>query len=140
MKRLVIIMVMVLGFVVTTNAQQYINVKCTCPQCMGYGVVASYYGLVYCPSCCGRGYFVTTIPNPNYNPYGSNVNFQGAAHNATYTRTSYSVTVYTEDGYNKGSYAVYLHNGKNYISFYNTWICIEGKRRFGYNGNWYVIK
>lgn len=96
-------------FVAGVNAQQYINVKCACP-------------------------------NLNYNPYGRNVNFQGAANNGTYTRTSYSVTVYTEDGYKKGNYAIYLHGGQKYISFSNTWICIQGKSRFGYNGNWYVIK
>ena len=108
---------MVLTFVASVNAQQYINVKRTCPQCMGYGVVTSYYGPVYCPSCGGRGYFVATIPNPNYNPYGRNVNFQGAANNGTYTRTSNSVTVYTEDGYKKGDYLIYLHSGKKYIFF-----------------------
>lgn len=64
----------------------------------------------------------------------------GAVNNGTYTRTSYSVTVYTENGYNKGNYAIYLHGGQIYIFFSNTWICIQGKSRFGYNGNWYVIK
>lgn len=64
-------------FVAGVNAQQYINVKRACPQCMGYG----------------------------------------AANNGTYTRTSYSVTVYTEDGYKKGNYAIYLHGGQKYIFF-----------------------
>lgn len=140
MKRIAIILVMAFVFVAGVNAQLYINVKRACPQCMGYGAVTSYFGPVCCPSCGGRGYLVATILNPNYNPYGRNVNFQGAANNGTYTRTSYSVTVYTEDGYKKGNYAIYLHGGQKYISFSNTWICIQGKSRFGYNGNWYVIK
>ena len=140
MKRIALILVMAFVFVAGVNSQQYINVKRACPQCMGYGAVTSYYGPVCCPSCGGRGYFVATILNPNYNPYGRNVNFQGAANNGSYTRTSYSVTVYTEDGYKKGNYAIYLHGGQKYISFSNTWICIQGKSRFGYNGNWYVIK
>lgn len=133
-------MVMVFAFVAGVNAQQYIQVKRACPQCMGYGAVTSYYGPVYCPSCGGCGYFVATVLNPNYNPYGSNVNFQGTANNGTYTRTSSSVIVYAEGGCNKGTYAIYLHCGKKYIYFSNTWICIQGKSRFGYNGNWYVIK
>ena len=133
-------MVMVLAFVAGVNAQQYINVKRACPQCMGYGAVTSYYGPVRCPSCSGRGYFVVTIQNPNYNPYGGNVSFQGTANNGTYTRTSNSVTVCTEDGYTKGTYAIYLHGGQKYISFFNTLVCIQGKSRFGYKGNWYVIK
>lgn len=32
-------MVMVLGCVAAINAQQYVNVKRTCPQCMGYGLL-----------------------------------------------------------------------------------------------------
>jgi len=58
----------------------------------------------------------------------------------TYTRTNSSVSVYTESGHSKGSFAVYLHGGKRYINFNRTWICIQGKSRFAYNGNWYVIK
>lgn len=62
-----------------------------------------------------------------------------APNNGTYTRTSSSVYVYTQEGHSKGSFAVYLHHGKRYIDFNNTWICIQGKKRFGYRGNWYVI-
>ena len=51
-----------------------------------------------------------------------------------------SVTIYTESGHCKGSYSIYLHKGKKYIKFNNMWICIQGKNRFAYNGNWYVIK
>ena len=63
-----------------------------------------------------------------------------APNDGTYTRTSSSVSVYTESGHPKGSFRVYLHHGKRYIDFNNTWICIQGKSRFGYCGNWYVIK
>lgn len=63
-----------------------------------------------------------------------------APNDGTYMRTGYSVSVYTEGGAPKGSFSVYLHHGKRYIDFYNTWICIQGKSRFGYCGNWYVIK
>lgn len=63
-----------------------------------------------------------------------------APNDGTYTRTSSSVSVYTQEGHPKGSFSVYLHHGKRYIDFNNTWICIQGKNRFGYCGNWYVIK
>jgi hypothetical protein len=63
-----------------------------------------------------------------------------APNNGSYTKTSSSVSVYTESGHSKGSYPVYLHQGKRYISFNNTWICIQGKSRFSYCGNWYVIR
>lgn len=63
-----------------------------------------------------------------------------ARNDGTYSATSQSVSVYNENGAPKGSFTVYLHHGKKYIKFQNTWICIQGKKRFGYNGNWYVIK
>lgn len=63
-----------------------------------------------------------------------------APNDGTYTRTQNSVTAYTESGHCKGTFVVYLHKGKKYINFNNTWICIQGKSRFAYNGNWYVIK
>ena len=63
-----------------------------------------------------------------------------APNDGTYTRTGSSVSIYTESGHSKGTFAVYLHHGKRYIDFNNTWICIQGKSRFGYRGNWYVIK
>lgn len=59
---------------------------------------------------------------------------------SSYMRTNKSVKVYTESGYDKGSFAVYLHQGRKYIDFNDTWICIQGKMRFAYKGNWYVIK
>lgn len=57
-----------------------------------------------------------------------------------YMRTGYSVTIYSESGACKGSYAIYLHEGRKYINFYNHWICIQGKQRFAYSGNWYIIR
>ena len=63
-----------------------------------------------------------------------------APNEGTHTRTQNSVTIYTEEGHYKGTFSIYLHHGKKYISFNNTWICIQGKSRFGYNGNWYIIK
>ena len=69
-----------------------------------------------------------------------NICVAAAPNNGTYMRTSSSVSVYSESGHPKGSFAVYLHKGKRYIDFNNTWICIQGKKRFAYRGNWYVIK
>jgi hypothetical protein len=57
-----------------------------------------------------------------------------------YTKTGATVKIYTEAGTCKGSFDVYLHKGKKFISFQNSWICIQGKSRFGYNGIWYIIK
>ena len=119
------------------NSQQYIYVKQTCIQCVGSGVVASYYGPLYCPTCSGCGIVQVAVPNPNYT---QKVSFQAAPNNGTYTRTSSFVTIYTESGHRKGMYSVYLHYGNRYIDFNNTWVCIQGKSRFFYNGNWYVIK
>lgn len=58
----------------------------------------------------------------------------------SYTRTSRTVTIVSENGNPKGTFHIYLHHGKKYIQFQNDWVCIEGKRRFSHNGNWYVIK
>lgn len=63
-----------------------------------------------------------------------------APNDGTYSKTSSSVSIYTESGHPKGTFSVYLHHGKRYIDFDNTWICIQGKSRFGYCGNWYVIR
>lgn len=63
-----------------------------------------------------------------------------APNDGTYTRTNSSVSIYTQEGHPKGSFSVYLHHGRRYIDFNNMWICILGKSRFGYCGNWYVIK
>lgn len=72
--------------------------------------------------------------------FTGNLCMAAAPNNGTYTKTSSSVSVFTESGHPKGTFAVYLHHGKRYIDFHNTWICIQGKKRFGYSGNWYVIK
>ncbi|MGN1219286.1 MAG: hypothetical protein ACI4TD_15145, partial [Phocaeicola sp.] len=64
----------------------------------------------------------------NVNPLGFNELLMPASNDGTYTRTQYSVTIYTENGHCKGSFSIYLHHGKKYISFNNTWICIQGKR------------
>lgn len=34
-------------------------------------------------------------------------------YDGNYTKTNYSVTIYTESGHCKGSYSIYLHKGKN---------------------------
>ena len=70
----------------------------------------------------------------------ANTCYAAAPNNGTFSRTGYSVNVYNENGHPKGSFAVYLHNGQRYIDFHNTWICIQGRSRFGYCGNWYVIR
>lgn len=72
--------------------------------------------------------------------FTGNVCMAAAPNDGTYSKTSSSVSIYTESGHPKGSYSVYLHHGKRYIDFNNTWICIQGKNRFAYCGNWYVIK
>lgn len=63
-----------------------------------------------------------------------------APNDGRYMRTQYSVTIYSESGVCKGTYAVYLYQGQKYIDFNNTWVCIQGKSRFGYCGVWYIIK
>lgn len=83
---------------------------------------------------------VTDIKANTLACYSTNVYMYSAPNDGSYTKTSYSVSIYTEDGHYKGLYAIYLHHGKRYIDFNNTWICIQGKSRFGYCGNWYVIK
>lgn len=70
----------------------------------------------------------------------NNVCMTYAQNDGAYTKTCYSVSIYTENGHPKGVFAVYLHSGKRHINFFNTWICIQGKSRFAYCGNWYVIK
>lgn len=84
--------------------------------------------------------FTVTDIKANAFAVSTNVCMTPAPNDGTYTKTSCSVSVYTESGHPKGVYAVYLHHGKRYIDFNNTWICIQGKNRFGYCGNWYVIK
>lgn len=136
MKKLICIVTLVYAGILSIYAQQYVNVKQVCPQCQGYGVIASYYGPIYCPICGGNGAVVVTVPNPEYN----NVTFQSMQNDGTYSRTSSTVTIYTESGHCKGSYLIYLSHGVKYICFNSTWICIQGKSRFSFNGNCYIIK
>ncbi len=63
-----------------------------------------------------------------------------APNDGRYMRTQYSVTIYSESGVCKGTYAIYLYQGQKYIDFNNTWVCIQGRNRFGYCGVWYIIK
>lgn len=84
--------------------------------------------------------FTVTDIKANTFAVSTNACMTPAPNNGTFTKTSYSVSVYTVSGHPKGVYAVYLHHGRCYIDFNNTWICIQGKSRFGYCGNWYVIK
>lgn len=79
----------------------------------------------------------TIAPEPGLT---ANTCYAAAPNNGTYTRTRYSVKVYNENGHAKGSFTVYLHRGQRYIDFNNTWICIQGRSRFAYCGNWYVIR
>lgn len=72
--------------------------------------------------------------------FTGNTCMAAAPNDGTYLKTSSSVSVFNENGHPKGTFSVYLHNGKRYIDFYNTWICIQGKRRFAFRGNWYVIR
>lgn len=73
-------------------------------------------------------------------PIRNSVVLAQAPNDGSYTRTSSSVKVYTESGHKKGTFPIYLHKGKRYIDFDDKWICIQGKRRFFYRGNWYIIK
>ena len=57
-----------------------------------------------------------------------------------YMKTNKTVEIYTESGHRKGTYSVWLCRGDKYIKFNNDWIRIEGKSRFFYHGNAYVIK
>ena len=57
-----------------------------------------------------------------------------------YMRTGMTVEIYTESGHHKGTYSVWLSKGDKYIKFNDEWIRIEGKSRFLYHGNAYVIK
>ena len=63
-----------------------------------------------------------------------------APNDGSYMRTNKSVKVYTESGHGKGVFSIYLRKGKKYIDFDDKWVCIQGKSRFFYQGNWYVIK
>jgi hypothetical protein len=72
-----------------------------------------------------------------YKSSGPNTNFKSSGN---YSKTSSSVRIVNENGLNKGTYDVYLHQGNRYIKFQGDWINIQGKSRFSYNGNSYIIK
>jgi len=118
-----------------TLAQEFITVKQVCPQCWGYGAVATFYGPARCPSCMGNGVIQLTYRNPYYIP--SDVSFRGNA--SHYMRTGRTVHVICTTGTDKGSYYIYLNSGKEFIKFSNTWIRLYGGR-FRYNGNDYTYK
>lgn len=66
-------------------SQEFIQVPQVCPQCCGYGAVATPYGPAYCPTCGGHGKVLVTVRNPNYQyqqngynvSFGSNYNSDG---------------------------------------------------------------
>lgn len=84
-----------------------------------------------------NGYAVAT---GSWQPITDKNNSPSFRSRGTYLATSQTVLVYAEGGNPKGSFTVYLHHGKKYIQFQNSWVCIQGKSRFSFNGNWYVIR
>lgn len=90
------------------------------------------YGSVYCQVCGGYGYVSVPVQN--------SMAFRGASGNGAFTRTSYSVGIVCESGTNKGVYSIYLSDGKQYIRFGNSRVCIQGVNFFAYKGNRYYIK
>lgn len=95
---------------------------------------------IFCTLVLFAAVSVTKSHAYNLNSSGIHGLLMPVPNDGTYTRTQYSVTIYTESGHCKGTFSIYIHHSKKYIRFNNTWICIQGKSRFGYNGNWYVIK
>ena len=81
------------------------------------------------------------VNQSNLNVYGCGLESLNEATSAEYyMKTSTTVLIYTESGHFVGKYSVYLSGSRKYIDFRNNWICIQGKSRFGYQGNWYIIK
>lgn len=70
----------------------------------------------------------------------SNVSFGHAPNDGTYTKSNIDVNIQVAGGGDKGSYDVYFHHGDKYIDFHDHWIKIQGKDRFFFNGNTYIIK
>lgn len=58
----------------------------------------------------------------------------------TYTKSNIDVNIQVAGGGDKGSYDVYFYHGDKYIGFHDHWIKIQGKDRFLFNGNTYIIK
>jgi hypothetical protein len=81
-----------------------------------------------------------SVDNTDCNEGGYNISFAGAPNDGTYITNGSTVSVNVDSGHPKGTFKVYLHDGKRYIDFDKTWICIQGKSRFAYGGNWYVLK
>lgn len=105
-------------------------------------------GFILGPSTPWRWYWVqgdriyVTYPNGQqvfwecpYTDAAYNISFGGGY----YSPTNNYVNIQSETGAKKGQYKVYLNDGKKYINFYDTWICIQGKQRFHFSGNWYII-
>lgn len=95
--------------------------------------------------CLAFGLFmVSSVVDTVSSQFGLSMNVSSICaqvrNDGTYSRTNKSVSIYTQSGHPKGSFAVYLHKGKRYINFKNQWICIQGKLRFACDGNWYVIR
>lgn len=130
MKSIICTLALFICAIVSVNAQSYRNV--ICGNCRGAGGRMTVYGPVCCQGCGGYGYISV--------PVQSDVAFRGAANNGTYTRTSNTVGIACESGTSKGYYDVYLKGGRQYINFYNNWVCIQGVSSFAYSGNRYFVK
>ena len=96
-------------------------------------IIGAFTAIVCLPEMCASN--VSAVPSSVSNSIACESSYKDH-----YMRTSYSVTIYTESGHCKGTYAIYLHNGDRYIQFNNCWICIQGRKRFHFSGNWYVIR
>lgn len=77
----------------------------------------------------------------------SNINCLAFHGNTPSFDTGQSVHVVSENGNDKGYFDVFLKEGKKYIkigigssSNWSNWVLIQGKQRFFWNGNWYIIK
>ena len=57
-----------------------------------------------------------------------------------YKKTDKVVTIVTETGQVIGAFKVYIHLYNKYIRFKNSWIWIQGRKKFAYNDDWYTIK
>lgn len=85
MKKILIVFSLLLS--VCVNAQTVVP----CPQCGGYGMINTYYGVATCPNCGGAGGFV--IDNTNTN--GSNVTFKSNGNQSDGFEYLRDVSLYT---------------------------------------------
>ena len=74
----------------------------------------------------------------------SSISFQGSTPSFD---TGKDVHVVCDSGKDKGYFDVFLNEGKKYIkigngssSDWSNWVLIQGKQRFFWKGNWYIIK